>query len=86
MIRTEINTSMGLRDHAADLEEASKETKETLKLQKIRVSTVSELSKNDSRRKLDRKHLLVPREKVGCISMRARNANLENVTFKLLEL
>ena len=85
-IRTEINTSTGLRDHAADLEKASKETKETLKLPKIRVSTVSELSKNDSRRKLDRKHLLVPREKVGGTSLRARNANLESVTFKLPEL
>ena len=27
LIRTEINTSTGLRDYAADLEEASKETK-----------------------------------------------------------
>ena len=47
---------------------------------------MSELSEKVSRKKLDIKHLLVPREKVGGISLRARNANLENVTFKLAEL
>ncbi|XP_022786248.1 uncharacterized protein LOC111326501 [Stylophora pistillata] len=85
-IRTELNTSTGLRGSGVDLEDVRKEPKETLKLPKIRVSTVSELSKKDSRRKLDRKHLLVPREKVGGITLGARNANLESVTFRLPEL
>lgn len=68
-IRTEINSSTGLRDHAVDLEEASKEPKEPLKLPRIRVSTVSELTKKDSRRKLDRKRLLVPKEKTGVFKL-----------------
>ena len=71
-IRTEINTSTGLRDHAVDLEEASKESKEPLKLPKIRVSTVSELSRKDSRRKLDRKRLVVPKERTGALKLGAR--------------
>lgn len=71
-IRTEINTSTGLRDHSVDLEEASKESKEPLKLPKIRVSTVSELSRKDSRRKLDRKRLVVPKERTGALKLGAR--------------
>ena len=80
-IRTEINTSTGLRDHAVDLEEASKESKEPLKLPKIRVSTVSELTKKDSRRKLDRKRLLVPKERTGVLKLGARQkVDLDGLT------
>lgn len=73
-IRTEINTSTGLRDHAMDLEEASKESKEPLKLPRIRVSTVAELTRKDkdSRRKLDRKRLVVPKERTGALKLGAR--------------
>ena len=98
-IRTEINTSTGLRDHAVDLEEASKESKEPLKLPKIRISTVSELTKRDSRRKLDRKRLLVPRERTGAFKLGARqkldldgltklndSPNYEKQTLRLPEL
>ena len=84
-IRTEINTSTGLRDHAVDLEEASKEPKEPLKLPKIRVSTVSE-SRKDSRRKLDRKRLLVPKEKVGGFTLGAHKVDLDGVPLSLPEL
>lgn len=80
-IRTEINTSTGLRDHAVDLEEASKESKEPLKLPKIRVSTVSELTKKDSRRKLDRKRLLVPKERTGAFQLGVRQkVDLDGLT------
>lgn len=80
-IRTEINTSTGLRDHAVDLEEASKESKEPLKLPKIRVSTVSELTKKDSRRKLDRKRLLVPKERTGAFRLGVRQkVDLDGLT------
>lgn len=78
-IRTEINTSTGLRDHAIDLEEASKEPKEPLKLPKIRVSTVSELTQKDSRRKLDRKRLVVPKEKTGALRLGAQKVDLDGV-------
>lgn len=80
-IRTEINTSTGLRDHAVDLEEASKQSKEPLKLPKIRVSTVSELTKKDSRRRLDRKLLLVPKERTGALKLGARQkVDLDGLT------
>ena len=80
-IRSEINTSTGLRDHAVDLEEASKESKEPLKLPKIRVSTVSELTKKDSKRKLDRKRLLVPKERTGALKLGARQkVDLDGLT------
>lgn len=79
-IRTEINTSTGLRDHAVDLEEASKEPKEPLKLPRIRVSTVSELTKKDSRRKLDRKRLLVPKERTGALKLGAQKVDLDGLT------
>lgn len=78
-IRTEINSSTGLRDHAVDLEEASKEPKEPLKLPRIRVSTVSQ-TKKDSRRKLDRKRLLVPKEKTGVFKLAGtQNVDLDGV-------
>lgn len=81
-IRTEINASTGLRDTAVDLEEASKESKEPLKLPKIRVSTVSELTKKDSRRKLlDRKRLVVPKEKNGALKkLGAQKEDLDALT------
>lgn len=62
-IRTEINASTGLRDHVTDLEEASKEAKDPVKLPKIRVSTVADVTRQESRRKLDRRHLAIPKEK-----------------------
>ena len=65
-IRTEINVSTGLRDHVKDLEDASAEDKkQSVKLPKIRVTTVTELAKKNSMRKLDRKRLAAPREKRG---------------------
>ena len=79
-IRTEINTSTGLRDHAVDLEEAGKEPKEPLKLPKIRVSTVSELTKKDSRRNLDRKRLVVPKERTGALKLGAQKLDLNDLT------
>jgi len=82
-IRSEINNSTGLRDHAVDLEEASKESKEPLKLPKIRVSTVSELTKKDSRRKqqVDRTRLLVPKERTGALKFGARQkGDLDGLT------
>lgn len=62
-IRTEINASTGLRDHIIDFEEASKDSKDTVKLPRIRVSTVAEITRKESRRNLDRKRLVVPKEK-----------------------
>lgn len=62
-IRTEINISTGLRDHVKDLEDTSKEAKDLVKLPRIRVSTVAEIHKRDSRRQIDKKRLVVPKEK-----------------------
>lgn len=62
-IRTEINISTGLRDHVKDLEETSKEAKDLVKLPRIRVSTVAEIHKRESRRQIDKKRLVVPKEK-----------------------
>lgn len=62
-IRTEINASTGLRDHIINLEEVGKETKDHVKLPKIRVSTVADITRQESRRKFDKGHLAVPKEK-----------------------
>lgn len=62
-IRTEINASTGLRDDITDLEEVGREAKDHIKLPKIRVSTVADLNRQESRRKLERGYLAVPKEK-----------------------
>jgi len=100
-IRTEINASTGLRDHIIDLEEASKEAKDSIKLPRIRVSTVSEITKKESRRNIDRKFLAVPKEKrtgalklgklgaqvdVDSLGKRNKAGNYETITESLPKL
>ena len=100
-IRTEINASTGLRDHVMDLEEASKEAEDSVKLPKIRVSTVADVKRQESRRKLDRRHLAVPREKrtgalklgklgaqvnVDNLGKRNESTNYETMTLSLPKL
>ena len=100
-IRTEINAATGLRDHIIDLEEASKEAQETVKLPRIRVSTVAEVQGKESRPNIDRKRLVVPREKrtgalklgkldvqvdVDSMSKRNESSNYETITVSLPKL
>ena len=102
-IRTEINATTGLRDHIIDLEEVNKEDtgKDPVKLPRIKVSSVAEVTRQESRRKLDRMRLVVPKEKrtgalklgklgaqvdVDSLGKRNEATNYETVTISLPKL
>lgn len=102
-ITTEINAATGLRDHIIDLEEVSKEDigKDPVKLPMIKVSSVAEVTRQESRRKIDRMRLVVPKEKrtgalklgklgaqvnVDSLGKRNEPANYETVTISLPKL
>lgn len=102
-ITTEINATTGLRDHIIDLEEVSREDigKDPVKLPRIKVSSVAEVTRQESRRKIDRMRLVVPKEKrtgalklgklgaqvnVDSLGKRNEAANYETVTISLPKL